>query len=97
MFVFDSELWLYQGADPWHFVSLPADVAEEIGEIAAGRTRGFGSVRVDVAVGETVWRTSVFPDRKLGTFLLPIKLEVRVAEGLAEGDTVSVRLELVDF
>jgi SOS-response transcriptional repressor LexA len=49
-----------------------------------------------VSIGATEWRTSVFPDSKLGTFLLPVKREVRVTEGLEEGDMVLVRLDLVD-
>ena len=97
MFVFESEVWLYQGADPWHFVSLPSDLADEIREITAGKARGFGSVRVSVTIGDTTWRTSVFPDKNLGTFLLPVKREVRVAEKIGEGDPVSVTLDLVDF
>lgn len=97
VFLFDAQLWLYEGADPWHFVSLPPDLSEEISEVAAGKRRGFGSVRVSVSIGSTNWRTSVFPDRKLETFILPVKREVRVAEGLEQGDLVSVRLELVDF
>jgi hypothetical protein len=96
VFLFDAELWLYDGASPWHFLSLPVAVSEEIIEASAGRQRGFGSVRVRVSIGATEWRTSVFPDSKLGTFLLPVKREVRVTEGLEEGDMVLVRLDLVD-
>lgn len=94
VFVFEAELWLYGGAEPWHFVSLPPDLSDEIREV--GQARGFGSVRVDVTVGKTNWRTSVFPDRKLGTFLLPVKKEIRESEGLDAGDVVSIRLVLVD-
>lgn len=97
MFVFESELWLYEGTDPWHFVSLPTDLAEEVREISAGQTRGFGSLRVNVTIGGTTWKTSIFPDKKLGTFLLPVKREVRMTERVEEGDRVTVRLQLVDF
>lgn len=38
--------------------------------------------------------TSIFPDRKRGAYLLPIKRDVRTAEGLTAGDQVTVRLAL---
>jgi hypothetical protein len=96
-FDFIAPLWLHPGADAWHFVSLPVEVADEIGELAAGVRRGFGSVRVVVTVGGTSWRTSIFPDGRNGTYLLPVKKAVRRAEALSVGDPVHARLELADL
>lgn len=96
MFEFSADLWRHAGEAAWHFLTLPHDVADEIDEVAADARRGFGSVRVRVTVGATTWRTSVFPDTKARTFLLPVKRAVRVAEDLREGDTLDVRLTLVD-
>jgi hypothetical protein len=61
-----------------------------------GNKRGFGSVRVVVTIGETTWNTSIFPDTANESFALPIKKQVRVREGIDEGDVVEVHLELVD-
>ena len=44
-----------------------------------------------------VGRTSIFPDGKRGTYVLPIKEAVRRAEGLAPGVTAKVRIVLVDL
>lgn len=94
---FDAELWLWQSrSDSWTFVSLPAAVADEILDRAGHLARGFGSLRVEVTVGGTVWRTSVFPDSSQRTYVLPIKKAVRTAEGLAAGSTASLALRLVD-
>lgn len=90
-FVFTAELWRYPGNAAWHFVTLPPDVSDELDEVA-GPKGGFGSVRVVVAVGATQWRTSVFPDKSRGAFILPMKKEVRAREDLAEGDSVQVVL-----
>ncbi|MBE1494265.1 hypothetical protein H4696_001365 [Amycolatopsis lexingtonensis] len=97
--VFEAELWEWDArrTETWTFVSLPADVSEEIRERAAGPRRGFGSVRVRVKVGGTGWRTSIFPDSARGAYVLPLKRAVRVAEGLEVGDTCTVSVELVDF
>lgn len=91
---FTAELWRWDARDAWFFVSLPVDVADDLEE-QAGERRGFGSIRVEVAVGASRWRTSVFPDSKQGTFVLPIKRAVRDREGLADGDRVRVRLRAV--
>ena len=95
---FEAPLWLWDArqTDSWTFVSLPADVADEVLEVGEPVARGFGSLRVDVSVGRTAWRTSVFPSKGLGTYVLPIKRAVRRAEGLEAGDTARVRLSLVD-
>ncbi|MEP6650388.1 MAG: DUF1905 domain-containing protein [Lapillicoccus sp.] len=98
-FEFEAELWLWDArrVDTWTFVSLPADLSEEIAERALAWPRaGFGSVRVAVTVGETSWRTSIFP-AAADRFDLPVKKAVRQAEDLVPGDRVQVRLELVDF
>ncbi len=96
---FDAELWLWDARRPdsWTFASLPADAAEEIKELTAGQARGFGSVRVRVTVGGSVWTTSIFPDSTRGGYVLPVKRAVRSAESLDAGDTVTVTIELVDF
>jgi hypothetical protein len=97
IFEFGAPLWRHPGADGWHFVSLPAEVSAEITDIAAGARRRFGSVRVDVTVGATSWRTSLFPDSKTGTYLLPVKKAVRLAEHLEAGGEVRAQLQIADL
>jgi hypothetical protein len=93
---FDTTLWVAQGNGAWHFVSLPEQVSDDILEQVGTPGRGFGSVRVGVTVGDSRWDTSIFPDSKRGTYVLPIKKAVRTAEGLAEGDVVTVGVDLID-
>jgi hypothetical protein len=97
-FSFDAELWVWEARrdDSWVFVTLPDDVSAEIRDRTGGIRRGFGSVRVSVAVGRTTWRTSVFPDSASGCYVLPLKQAVRRAEGLDAGDVATVSVELVD-
>lgn len=96
---FDAELWIWDArrADSWTFVSLPKDVTEEFEELARGERRGFGSLRVRVAIGASTWSTSIFPDSERGCYVLPVKKAVRKAEGLTAGDTAAVTVELIDF
>jgi Domain of unknown function (DUF1905) len=92
---FTAELWEYDGPAAWHFVSLPDDIADDIEEQFGHRAGGFGSVRVEVTVGATTWRTSLFPDSKRATYVLPMKKPVRVAEGLRVGAPVAVTLRVL--
>ncbi|MFC7496578.1 MULTISPECIES: DUF1905 domain-containing protein [unclassified Nocardioides] len=94
---FDADLWVWESSpdgSAWVFVTVPEDETEEI-RLRSGPPRGFGSVRVEVTVGASSWRTSVFPDKTRG-FVLPVKKAVRRAESLDVGDSARVRLSLVE-
>ena len=94
---FEAELWLWDArkADTWTFVSVPAELSEEIRDRAAALPpTGFGSVRVTVTIGRSTWQTSVFPGQD-GRYGLPVKRSVRRAEGVESGDRVPVRLEIL--
>ena len=92
-FTFDAVLYLWKDDGSWVFVDVPVDVSEEVEDIVPER-KGFGSVPVEVAIGTTVWRTSVFPDSKRGCFVLPVKQAVRKAEQVDVGDQVEVDLTI---
>jgi hypothetical protein len=94
-FSFTAELWQWeaQTTSSWFFVTLPADLADDL-RMEAGPPRGFGSIRVEVVIGSSIWKTSVFPSD--GTFVLPVKKPVRVKEGIEEGDSVEVSVRPID-
>lgn len=94
-FRFEAELWESSTeGTTWIFVTVPEEQSDEIAELAPS-TAGFGSVRVEVSIGATVWRTSLFPDSKAGAYVLPLKKAVRTAEDLDVGDAASIELALV--
>ncbi len=94
-FEFEAMLWLYQGKAAWHFITLPAELSEQIRFFTSGNKTAWGSVRVSVTIGDTKWNTSIFPDSKLGSYGLPVKAAVRKAQNIQVGDVVSVRLDVV--
>ena len=95
-FSFTAEVWEHEGPAAWHFVSLPEALADEIEATYGHRAAGFGSLRVEVTIGGTRWSTSLFPDRRRGTYVLPVKKQVRVAERLVAGAPAKVSLVVVD-
>ena len=96
---FRAPLWRWkareEASSSWFFVTLPKEASDEI-EDRFGGLRGFGSVRVEVTVGSTTWRTSVFPSSEHEAFVLPVKKAVRQAEDIAEDATITVLLSVVD-
>jgi len=92
-FTFTAELWLHP-AGSWVFITVPEDESDEIHEVAP-HPGGFGSVRVGVQIGDTSWKTSVFPDSKSGCFVLPIKKAVRSAQKIDIGDTAEIELTVL--
>ncbi len=82
-------------SEAWFFVALPAELSEEIREIPR-ISRGFGSVRVVAMIGRSTWRTSIFPDADRRAYVLPLKRAVRDAEGISDGATITVALEVLD-
>jgi Domain of unknown function (DUF1905) len=93
---FTARLWQHSSPDGWHFLTLPEDLAAEIREIASGHQRPFGTVATTVTIGSATWSTSLFADRKLGSYVLPVKAEARRSAGLVAGDDVECRIELAD-
>lgn len=89
---FTGALWFWRGPAPWYFVTVPAQPSEAIKAISRAVTYGWGVIPVQVQVGKTRWRTSLFPQDD--HYLVPIKASVRKAEALEEGDVVTVQLEI---
>ena len=95
MITVTAPLWVWNGEKgSWHFLTVPTDRAVEIRVQTLGPRTGFGSVKVEAAIGDVRWRTSVFP-HKSGGYLLPVKADVRRRAGIFAGDAVTFTLELV--
>lgn len=98
-YTFSGKVWIWQastGDKPvrWFFVTVAGQTAAEIKLASLGLTAGFGSLPVRATIGTTTWRTSIFPHRESGGWLLPLKAAVRKSEGFGEGDEIEVTLEL---
>ena len=82
------------------YIRIEGEAAEAISahelmrRLELGQRRGFGSVKVNVTIGNSRWSTSVFPPNEDGWFL-PVKKAICRAEGLEEGTEVEVQLELL--
>ena len=87
---FNGKIFIWKGPAPWFFVTVPEKESGDLKAISGIVTYGWGVIPVHVRIGNTEWKTSLFP--KDGLYLLPLRASVRKAENLAEGDMVTVRL-----
>lgn len=97
---YTGQLWRWTGGNggSWHFLTIDGEAGEALSATALmrrleGMSRGFGSLKVLATIGDSAFRTSVFPSKAAG-WMLPVKATVRKAEALGEGDAVTVVLEL---
>ena len=91
-FTFTASVWEWRGPAPYHFVSVPVEIAQEIKELASAVTYGWGMIPVEGKIGNTSFTTSLWA--KNGTYAVPLKDALRKAEGISLDDTVSVELTL---
>jgi len=87
---FSGELWYWRGPAPFFFVTVPENESLDLHAVSSALTYGWGMIPVRAQIGGTQWETSLFP--KDGGYVVPVKAAVRRAEGLDEGDVVTVRL-----
>ncbi len=92
-------VWLWQGSDgapakgSWFFLTIDGETAQAI-RANAVNAAAWGSVYVEATIGATTWRTSLFPSKAAGGWLLPLKAAVRKAEKIVEGSAVEAVLAL---
>lgn len=91
---FKAEVWQYDGPAAWHFITLPTHIAREIDERYGHLRKGWGSLPVQVTIGQTTWSTSIFSDKQAGSYLLPLKAAVRKQEQIQAADQVKVFLSV---
>ena len=85
---FSGEVWFWRGPSPFHFVTVPPAQSELIADLSASVTYGWGMIPCEVILGDTRWTTSLWP--KDGAYIVPLKADVRRAEGVEVGDDVDL-------
>ncbi len=87
---FFGPIWYWRGPAPWHFVTVPDEECLKLAEASAMVSYGWGMIPATARIGETRWKTSLFP--KDGRYIVPLKSVVRQAEGHEIGDSVTIHL-----
>jgi len=90
---FEGEIIEWRGPAPFLFVPVPDEHVGEIRYAARLASYGWGVVPVEARIGASDFTTSLFP--RGDTYLLPIKVAVQKGVGVALGDRVQVRMQIV--
>ncbi len=91
-FEFSAEMWQHGSPGGWFFVSLPKDMSREIREHLGWQEEGWGRMKVTAQIGEQIWDTAIWFDSKAGTYLLPVKAEIRKRSNLRAGEPIGIML-----
>lgn len=87
---FEAEIWQYSGLAGWHFLTLPHDLSSEIRITFKREEEEWGRLKATAKIGNTEWKTAIWFDTKLNSYLLPLKSEIRKKEQLTVGKKVNV-------
>lgn len=91
----EGELWSYNGPAAWCFITVPNDISADIKRLFGEMSPGFGSIAVDVTLGKTTWKTSIFYDTKESAYLLPIKGVIRKKEKIVLGEQLKLEITVI--
>jgi hypothetical protein len=89
---FSGIIWYWRGPSPFYFVTVPVEQASSLKAVSGLVTYGWGMIPVEAQIGQTRWTTSLFA--KDGSYVVPMRANVRRVENLDQGDEVTVRLEV---
>lgn len=90
-FEFSAAVIEWRGPAPFFYADIPVDDSDDVKEAAKG-LEYWGQVPVVVRLGDTTFTTALFP--KDGRYLLPLRADVRRAEGIELGMTLDVGIDL---
>ncbi|MCG7596409.1 DUF1905 domain-containing protein [Mycobacterium sp. PSTR-4-N] len=89
---FEAAVFQWRGPAPYFFVETPPDVDDFLHARASELTYGWGVIPARVRIGHTEVTTSLIP--RDDVYLVPLKVALRRAEGVDDGDTVRIRLDV---
>jgi len=90
-FEFTGEVIEWRGPAPYYFVRVPDELTDAVKDAAKG-LEYWGQVPVLVTIGDTEFWTALFP--KDGAYLVPLRVAIRRAEGVEDGEDVAVSMQV---
>ena len=92
---FSAKVWHYSSTGSmggWWIVCLPKEMAKEIREQLKCLEEGWGRMKITARIADSQWKTAIWFDTKLDTYLLPVKAEIRKKEKLETDSEVEVAI-----
>lgn len=93
---FTGEVWFThnpQRASIW-FVSLPREMSAAIFDLVGNDLNPWGTVPVEVSVGDFTWKSAMFPRENGAWYDLPLNARVRKRLKLDVGNMLDVTIDI---
>lgn len=91
-YAFKAKIWKFKGKGGWHFITLPKIVSKKIRKLHGLDEEGWGRLKTQAEIGNSQWNTAIWFDSKIGSYLLPVKSDVRKKENLQISSLLQVAL-----
>jgi hypothetical protein len=89
---FSAEIWKYSSPGGWYFVTLPRKLSKEIRENMQWQEEGWGRLKVIAKIQDNEWTTSIWFDKNINSYLLPLKAEIRKKCNLQNAKKIQVTI-----
>lgn len=90
---FSGKIWQWRGPSPYYFVTVPEQPGRELRAMVSTLSYGWGGIRVKARIGDTEWETSLIAKEE--GYVVPLRDQVRRAERVDDGDTITISLSTV--
>ena len=87
-----GDIFEWRGPAPFLFVAIDEIQSRNIKAMSQLVSYGWGVIPVTCRLGQTEWKTSLFP--KKDRYLIPIKVIVQKAEQVGAGDVVTIEVTI---
>ncbi len=84
--------WIYSGKGAWIFVTLPVKISKEIRRHFKAEEECWGRLKTTAQIGNSEWSAAICFDSKSGTYLLPLKAEIRKNKSIELNEAVTVAI-----
>lgn len=89
---FCSQMWQYNSPNGWYFISIPKGISKEIRSNLKWQEEGWGRMKAIAEINQNNWKTAIWFDTKLDTYILPIKSEIRKSSNLTINTDIIVQI-----
>ncbi len=87
-----GDIFEWRGPAPFLFVAIDEAQSRDIKAMAQLVSYGWGVIPVTCRLGQTEWKTSLFP--RNNRYLIPVKVAVQRAEQVTAGDIVDIEVNI---
>lgn len=91
---FTGKIWKHKASGGWFFVSLPRDISKEIREHLKWQEEGWGRMKASAKVNGIEWESAIWFDKKLNTYSLPLKVDIRRKASLNLDEKITVSISI---